>query len=164
MIFRQQKQNKTVEILNDLIEIHNDRIAGYELAASAGILGKELQDEFKHMASNAHHYKNELKTKVSELKGIEKNFAIVGKIYSAWMDLKGAFSCDTRKAIIASCRYNEEIALQVYNAALSSQSALSPETSALLEAHYAGIKEELAHISGYREIPRHYDTSAVYFS
>ena len=32
----------------------------------------------------------------------------MGKIYSAWMDVKSAFTCKNRVSILASCEFGED--------------------------------------------------------
>ena len=117
---------KTAEVLNDLIEINNDRIEGYERASRETESDDEdLRALFNNMASESRRYVNELTSLVSQT-GEEpaKGTTVRGKIYRAWMDVKATFSGHDRKAILASCEFGEDAAQRAYDAALSSDAEI----------------------------------------
>lgn len=117
---------KTAEILNDLIEINNDRIEGYERASrETESDDADLRALFNNMASESRRYVNELTSLVSQT-GEEpaKGTTVRGKIYRAWMDVKATFSGHDRKAILASCEFGEDAAQRAYDAALSSDAEI----------------------------------------
>ena len=117
---------KTAEILNDLIEINNDRIEGYERASrETESDDADLRALFNNMASESRRYVNELTSLVSQT-GEEpaKGTTVRGKIYRAWMDVKATFSGHDRKAILASCEFVEDAAQRAYDAALSSDAEI----------------------------------------
>ena len=113
--------SEVAEVLNDLIEIHNDRIAGYEKAV------KELKTEdqdlkilFTGLIGQSHQYKLELGTEVQALgKDMETGTTNRGKIYRAWMDVKAAFTGKSNHSILESCEYGEDAAQRAYEDALS---------------------------------------------
>lgn len=117
---------KTAEVLNDLIEINNDRIEGYERASrETESDDADLRALFNNMASESRRYVNELTSLVSQT-GEEpaKGTTVRGKIYRAWMDVKATFSGHDRKAILASCEFGEDAAQRAYDAALSSDAEI----------------------------------------
>ena len=117
---------KTAEILNDLIEINNDRIEGYERASrETESDDADLRALFNNMASESRRYVNELTSLVSQT-GEEpaKGTTVRGKIYRAWMDVKATFSGHDRKAILASCEFGEDAAQRAYDPALSSDAEI----------------------------------------
>jgi uncharacterized protein (TIGR02284 family) len=113
----------TTEILNDLVQINNDRIVGYEKAI------KELKEEdsdlkvlFTDMIRESHRYKMALATELSVLGAdIEGDTTTSGKIYRAWMDVKAVFTGHDRKAILASCEFGEDAAQKAYETALEEE-------------------------------------------
>jgi uncharacterized protein (TIGR02284 family) len=114
---------ETVEILNDLIEINNDRIVGYEKAI------KELKNDddsdlrslFLTMIDESRRIKLDLVNEVQTLKGdVEKGTTASGKIYRAWMDVKAVFSGRDRHTILANCEFGEDAAQKAYKSALES--------------------------------------------
>ena len=113
----------TAEVLNDLLQINNDRIVGYERAI------KELKDEdsdlkevFRTMMKESQTFKMELVTEISAAgSDTETGTTNSGKIYRAWMDVKAAFTGHDRKSILSSCEYGEDAAQKAYKAALTEE-------------------------------------------
>ena len=111
----------TTEVLNDLVRINNDRVAGYERAI------KELKDEdadlkelFRNMMRESQTYKMELATEISAAGAdTETGTTNSGKIYRAWMDVKAAFTGHDRKSVLSNCEFGEDAAQKAYNTALS---------------------------------------------
>ena len=113
-------EKKSVKVLNDLVVINNDRIEGYERAAKE-TEDADLKQLFSSMANESHKHKAELLAEVVGLDGEPaEGTTTSGKIYRAWMDVKAALSGKDRKAILASCEFGEDAALEVYKEALES--------------------------------------------
>lgn len=116
---------KVIEILNDLIQINNDRIIGYEHAI------KELKDEdsdlktlFASMIDESRQARMALGAEVQALGGeMETGTSTTnsGKIYKAWMDIKAVFTGHNRKTILNNCEFGEDAAQKAYSAALASE-------------------------------------------
>jgi uncharacterized protein (TIGR02284 family) len=113
------KEN-AVEVLNDLIEINNDRIVGYERAIEETEMeDSDLKSIFAQMATESRQYKQELTNLVGTLGGTpEKGTTASGKIYRAWMDVKATFSGNSRKSILENCEFGEDAAQKAYRTAL----------------------------------------------
>jgi len=112
------------ETLNDLVQINNDRIVGYERAMH------ELKDEdadlralFVDMIHESHNLKLALSTELNVL-GTETDSGTTsrGKIYRVWMDVKAAFTGHDRHAILESCEFGEDAAQSAYKSALAQES------------------------------------------
>ncbi|MDB5120530.1 MAG: aldehyde dehydrogenase [Sphingobacteriales bacterium] len=111
---------ETTTILNDLIQINNDRIEGYERAI------KELKDSdqdlkalFIQMIGESHQYKLALASEVAASgEDIDTGTTNSGKIYRVWMDVKAAFTGNDRKSILANCEFGEDAAQKAYKVAL----------------------------------------------
>ena len=117
---------KTAEVLNDLIQINNDRIVGYEKAAKeTKSEDADLRALFLDMTSESRRYVSEL-TQVVAQTGEEpaKGTTGSGKIYRAWMDVKATFTGKDRKAILSSCEFGEDAAQKAYDEALKSDAEL----------------------------------------
>lgn len=117
-----EKTQATIEILNDLIQINNDRITGYGRAI------KELKDEdddlkvlFASYIDESRNIRMALGTEVQVL-GRDMNSGTTnsGKIYRAWMDVKAVFTGNTRHAILSNCEFGEDAAQKAYKTALQS--------------------------------------------
>jgi uncharacterized protein (TIGR02284 family) len=111
---------KVAEVLNDLIQINNDRIEGYERASKeTKDADADLRALFSRMADESRQYVSELTAAVARLGGDPAtDTTIRGKIYRAWMDVKATFTGKDRKSILASCEYGEDAAKDAYETAL----------------------------------------------
>lgn len=114
------QNEKTIEILNDLIEINNDRIVGYDKAIKESTgENADLKQLFEHMVHESHECKMALSTEVLVLKGeTEEGTTNSGKIYRVWMDIKATFSGHDRHSILANCEKGEDAAQVAYKTAL----------------------------------------------
>jgi len=111
---------KVAENLNDLIQINNDRIEGYERASKeTKDVDADLRALFSRMGDESRQYVSELTAAVSRL-GCDpaSDTTVRGKIYRAWMDVKATFTGKDRKSILASCEYGEDAAQDAYESAL----------------------------------------------
>lgn len=132
---------RTTEVLNDLVRINNDRVAGYERAAKeTNSKDADLRSLFTDMANQSRSFAVELSpfiTRTGEEPADGTTFS--GKIYRAWMDVKATFSGSDRKAILASCEFGEDAAQRAYDAALASDAELPTEVRQVITRQ----KEEL---------------------
>ena len=83
-----------VGVLNDLIQINNDRINGYEKAAEE-IRDRDidLQALFGKLANDSRKYASELSREVIKLGGNpDTGTTGSGKLYRVWMDVKAVFT------------------------------------------------------------------------
>ena len=133
---------KSIEVLNDLIQINNDRIAGYEKAiVSVDASDINLKATFRKMADRSEGYKSALAAVVANLGGeVAKGTTNLGKIYRAWMSVKNTFTGDDRQSVLDSCEGGEDAALKAYKDALGSDAELSSDTRQLLNAQFAELK------------------------
>lgn len=149
-----QNSEAKIEILNDLIKINNDRIAGYERAINeAKDLDVDLKAVFEGMIRESEQYKNELIQAYTQAggSGVEQDTTNAGKIYRAWMDVKATFTGSDRKAILASCEFGEDAWRRAYEAALNSEGELDAETRALITEQYNSEKKSHDLIKKYRD-------------
>ena len=112
--------DNTIGVLNDLIQINNDRIEGYEKAAAeTKSEDSDLRSLFNNMASESRQYVNELTRHVTRTDDEPATgTTLKGKIYRAWMDVKATFTGKDRKSILASCEFGEDAAQRAYGQAL----------------------------------------------
>jgi uncharacterized protein (TIGR02284 family) len=112
---------ETIEVLNDLVAINNDRIAGYERALKElSAEDNDLRSLFVDMVRESQEIRNALATEVQVSGGeVETGTTNSGKIYRAWMDVKAAFTGNSRHAVLANCEMGEDAAQRAYDSALS---------------------------------------------
>lgn len=113
----------TAEMLNDLVQINNDRVQGYERAIKELKEGNsDLKVLFADMIRESHRHKLALATELSILGAdTESGTTTSGKIYRAWMDVKALFTGQDRKSILESCEFGEDAAQAAYKTALEDE-------------------------------------------
>ena len=166
MTHTENRTSTTVELLNDLLRINNDRIAGYQLALDQSVnIESGLKKEFEKIVMEGIEYKKQLTEKILSLNGDAKSgTTILGKMYRAWTDLKVAFAGNAKKNILSSCLYNEEIALHTYNAVLSEGEHMSDDTRQLIIGQEEGLRRTHGLIRKYRETRFIAERSIMYFN
>jgi len=115
-----QNTKETIEVLNDLIQINNDRITGYEKAIKeTKAEDEDLKILFATMIAESHRNKIALATEVQTMGAeVENGTTTSGKIYRAWMDVKAVFTGHDRHTILANCEAGEDAAKKAYRTAL----------------------------------------------
>ncbi|MFN0188749.1 MAG: ferritin-like domain-containing protein [Bacteroidia bacterium] len=137
------EKEKAIEVLNTLITINNDRIEGYE-TASKETDEQELKSLFAKFISTSRKCKQELESEVTRLGGeVAEGTMTSGKFFRVWMDVKAALTGKDRKAILDSCEYGEDVAVDTYNKALRNNIGdISAAQQTLLNAQHALIKAD----------------------
>jgi uncharacterized protein (TIGR02284 family) len=134
---------KTIEVLNTLIEINNDRIEGYE-TASKETEEQDLKIFFSQLSKTSKKCNQELSTEVNKLGGTPTEATkISGKFFRVWMDVKAALTGKDRKAILNSCEYGEDVAVKTYEEVLENETEnLNTEQQSLIRGQHAWIKAD----------------------
>lgn len=128
------QKEKTIESLNTLITINNDRIDGYELA-----VGESEQQDFKALftenASTSKKCNVDLKKEVLSLGGIpSEGTKTSGKFFRVWMEMKTALTDNDRKTILNSCDFGEENVRETYTEVLQNNAELlNPSQTSLIK-------------------------------
>ncbi len=133
----------TISTLNDLIEINNDRIVGYETA------NKETKDAdlhiiFSKFLETSKKNVDELKGRVLEVGGdTEKGTNVTGKLHRLWMDFKATFSENNRASILSSCEFGDDVAVKTYKENLDGNlENLDAALQSLIMKQQAAIEKE----------------------
>ena len=109
---------KTISLLNNLIEINNDRIEGYKTATEE-TEEADLKALFTQFKQTSGQCKSELTSEVNRLGGEPADGTrVTGKFFRVWMDVKAVLTGKDRKAILNSCEYGEGVAQDNYEDAL----------------------------------------------
>lgn len=148
-----ETRTENAEILNDLIQINNDRVAGYEKAmAELKSEDSDLKALFVKMIGESHTHKMALATEVQSFgEEIETGTTNAGKIYRAWMDVKAVFSGHDRKTVLNNCEFGEDAAQKAYKAAIESDAEISADTRQLIAEQQAKLKTSHNVIKKYRD-------------
>ena len=118
-----ENTTRTIEILNDLILINNDRIEGYERAL------KEIEESgedaelipmFLRFIDDSRRYKVELGTEIAAFGlTMETGTTLPGKLHRAWMAFKETFTGHDRHSILEECEFGEDAIQKAYYNALN---------------------------------------------
>ncbi len=119
----------TIDTLNDLVLINNDRIAGYEKALEELKRDEEeapknldLAVLFEKMIDDSRELRNALGKEVQVLGGeMAEGTMNSGKLYRAWMDIKAVFTGHDRHTILSNCEAGEDAAQKAYKNALEEE-------------------------------------------
>ncbi|WP_428328110.1 PA2169 family four-helix-bundle protein [Mucilaginibacter sp.] len=132
---------KSIEVLNDLIEINNDRVAGFAHAAKEleandndlKIIFETLRDESRE---NVHELTNAINQNGGEA---ETGTSGSGALHRAWLDVKATFTGHDRKSILEECERGEDAIKKAYQDALLPDSGLSPAFTSIVSRQQQGI-------------------------
>jgi uncharacterized protein (TIGR02284 family) len=129
---------KTIDALNSLIVINNDRIEGYK-TAEAEAQETDLKMLFSDLMETSVQNRKELVAEVTRLGGTpDEGTRVTGKFFRVWMDVKAAFTGNDRKTILESCEYGEDVALETYkNVLIQDQIDTDSTEKNMLNKHYA---------------------------
>jgi uncharacterized protein (TIGR02284 family) len=145
-------KEKSIEVLNTLIEINNDRIAGYEIAIEETDEA-DLKTLFIQLKQTSQKCNIELAAEVRALGGSPVlGTREIGDIHKAWMDLNALIKNNDRIAIFHSCEYAEGITMDTYNDALKNNTDMTAKQKMLLNAQCMLIKADQDKVYGIREM------------
>lgn len=138
---------KTIEVLNSLVTINNDRIKGYK-TASEETEELDLKNLFEKFISTSQKCKQELAMEIESLGGkVALGTNTSGKFFHAWMRVKAALTGKDRKAILQSCGYCEKKAEETYNDVLEDElEDLNGEQQVRISAQRFLLKADFNHL------------------
>ena len=137
-----ESNKNVVDALNNLVQINNDRIEGYERAAKETD-DKDLKDLFNQMASKSHMMKSQLSSEVIKRSGKPtESTTPSGKAFRVGMDFKAALTGKNRKAILSSCEFGEDAAQDTYEDALKDGNELPTEIVDLISTQKSQLRED----------------------
>ncbi|MBB3839905.1 uncharacterized protein (TIGR02284 family) [Runella defluvii] len=112
-------QNEVItRTLNELLRINNDRLSGYQIAAS-DTKDEGLKVIFSSMYNESVNFAETLAAYIREAGEIPANEGtLVGILHQAWLNFKAAVVGNDRNGILSSCEFGDEAAIEAYQAAL----------------------------------------------
>lgn len=118
----------SINVLNDLIELNNDRVAGFEKAiADINDENIDLKGLFQTYATQSRKFSQEL-TALTAVRGgdVETGNSVAGTLHRAWIDVKSLFGGTDRASILSEAERGEDAIKKGYQTALT-EAALSGE-------------------------------------
>ena len=132
-IFLIMNNDKTISVLNDLLNITNDRIAGFaKVADKVWQNYADLKPAYDDMVAEAWDMKDELIDLIERKGGHPDNeTSISGAFHRAWIDVKNTFASDKVESTLENVVFGEKAAINAFQNALNS-GELCRESEALV--------------------------------
>lgn len=146
-----EKTETLIARLNELVEINNDRIQGYERAIAENE-DEELDYLFITMASHSKTNKGDLGREIGLLGGVPtESTKTSGKLFRLWMDVKAAMTGKNKGEILSSCEFGEQAALDTYDSVIADEErTLSAQLQTLIQAQRSEIQADQDRIKSLR--------------
>lgn len=129
--------DKTINVLNELIETSKDGQKGFQ-AAAEDTKNEELQAMFQRRAADCGSGATELQAVVTQLGGKpETNGTVSGAVHRGWMNLKQAVAGRSDTAILEECERGEDVAKKNYSDAL--KETLPENVRVIVQKQYDGV-------------------------
>lgn len=145
------ENSKQVTVLNKLIEINNDRVEGYETATKE-TEDADLKSLFSRLQNTSHNNLSDLRAEVLSLGGeVEEGTRTTGKFFRVWMDVKAALTGNDRGAILNSCEFGEDKALEAYEEVLEDKSNMPLNHVALIYKQLGALRVDHDHVKALRD-------------
>jgi uncharacterized protein (TIGR02284 family) len=111
---------KSISVLNELTEINNDRIAGFEKAiADINDENVDLKAIFQEYSTQSRKFSQELTAIVASYgEEIETGNSVAGTLHRAWIDVKSLFGGSDRAGILSEAERGEDAIKAAYKLAL----------------------------------------------
>lgn len=144
---------RTVSVLNDLLNITNDRIQGFsKVEDKVWDTFTPLKADYDQMVSQSQTMKSELNNLILERGGEPDNTgSTAGAIHRAWIDVKNSFSGDKAESTLENVVYGEGAAINAYQDALDSGD-LCPESSRVVSDQLHHLKSSYNKFSNLNEM------------
>ena len=133
--------NPTVSTLNDLLQITNDRIEGFnKVEDKVWEKYPNLKSDYTNMVDQSQKMRLELKSLISERNGdADDSTTVAGGLHRTWIDVKNAFSSDNAESTLENVTFGENAAIEAYEKALDSGDLCS-ESSRVVQDQLHSLK------------------------
>lgn len=143
---------KSISVLNNLTELNNDRVAGFEKAIA------DIKDENVDLKAIFQKYSSQSRTFSQELIAIvaangaevETGNSVAGTLHRAWIDVKSIFGGNDRASILSEAERGEDAIKSAYNQTLQ-DGELNGEVLNLVSKQAQDIKAAHDVIKGLRD-------------
>ena len=141
-------------VINDLIEINNDRVAGFEKAiADINDENIDLKAIFQGYAEQSRKNGQELAAIVGSVEEVETGNSVSGTLHRAWIDVKSLFGGSDRASILSEAERGEDAIKKAYKDALSG-GELAPDALTIVSSQAQGINAAHDEIKALRDIAK----------
>ena len=143
-------KDKTVHVLNDLLEVTKDGEEGFERAA-AEVEDLPVKIVLNECAANCRSSARELENQVRRLGGEpDEDGSAAGAMHRGWVNLKAAITGHDTKAVLNECERGEDYAKGRYRKALEEE-GLPSDIRSLIQDQYRGVMANHDRIKALRD-------------
>ena len=152
-----KKNERTIELLNDLIRINKDRIEGYEKVAGDGqAITPDIRNFFYTMSTESRSFVNDLHAEVLRLGGVPvSGSTISGKLYLFWLDMKSKIleraAGNDAYSLLTAGEAGEDTVQKAYQHALDPGNGLPDNIFRLIEKQEIRLRRSYALMKRYRD-------------
>lgn len=116
------ENKKTVEVLNNLLQIANDRLEGFKNVDAKMISSyPKIREEYDHGVIQSNKMRTELSALIQERGGDPDDTATVaGGLHRTWIDVKNSLSFDKGESTLENVLFGEGAAIKAFEKALDS--------------------------------------------
>ena len=145
------ENSKTIDLLNDLIEINNDRVAGFEkVIADIKDENVDLKTAFQGYAEQSRKNGQELAALVGSYSKVETGKSVAGTLHRAWIDVKSVFGGSDRHSILSEAERGEDAIKKAYTDAIASGN-LPGDAATVVSEQSAKIKKSHDEVKALRD-------------
>lgn len=145
------ENSKTADLLNNLVEINNDRVAGFQKAiADIKDENIDLKEIFQRYAEQSRKNGQELAGIAGRYGKVETGKSVAGSLHRVWIDVKSIFGGNDRASILSEAERGEDAIKKAYNDALTSGN-LPADVISLVSEQAAGIKKSHDEVKALRD-------------
>jgi uncharacterized protein (TIGR02284 family) len=143
---------ENVSLINELIQINNDRVAGFEKAiADINDENIDLKGLFQQYANQSRQYGLELAAIVGSPEEVETGTSVSGVLHRAWIDVKSLFGGSDRVSILSEAERGEDAIKKAYRNALTDEN-LPVSALQLVRSQAMGINAAHDQIKALRDV------------
>lgn len=137
--------DKTISVLNDLLKITNDRIAGFaKVADKVWESYSDLRPAYDDMVAEGWDMKQDLIDLITSKGGNpDDTTSVSGSFHRAWIDVKNTFANDKDESTLENVIFGEKAAIDAYQNAIDSGD-LCAESTVLVTSQLLQLKASYA--------------------
>ena len=144
---------KIVDVLNDLLQITNDRIKGFsKVEDKVWDKYSSLKGDYDAMVAESQKMKTELHELIRNKGGEpDDSGTVLGSIHRGWIDVKNALVGDKAESTLENVVFGEKAAIEAYEKALSS-GVLCAQCTPTVEKQLQNLRSSYAKFENLEEM------------
>jgi len=144
---------RTVSVLNDLLNITNDRIQGFsKVEDKVWDTYSPLKNDYDQMVNQSQVMKSELVDLIREKGGEpDDTGSTAGALHRTWIDVKNSFAGDKAESTLENVVYGENAAIDAYQNALDSGD-LCPQSAKIVSDQLHHLKSSYSKFNTLNDI------------